>query len=232
MNTQSPTMTNTCDDPLFPQCLAQGKPCAEHLAPLTEEELAFIRGAKVKHAAIMESTKAYDIGLRDTDIVNAKLLHYIDRLTAQNVAAVAERDEAEKDCGDNAALASMYEFQRDAARKDREFAEAANAAARDIMENVLAEFTAMNPYEAIFPSQMEQLRQIRKNTVAETIRLDAKRWRKIKALTGHVEDSSNCTVKLFQDDATKTYFIQDGNTSHFADSGYDAVLDSIPDPET
>jgi len=40
-------------------------------------------------------------------------------------------------------------------------------------------------------------------------------WEKLKQLAGYVQDGSNETVKLFQDDATMSYFVKAGNKSHY-----------------
>lgn len=58
---------------------------------------------------------------------------------------------------------------------------------------------------------------------------------KIRALCGYIEDGSGATVKIFQDDATRTWHIYVGST-HFYDTSFKAVIerayDCLPDDPT
>jgi len=62
---------------------------------------------------------------------------------------------------------------------------------------------------------------------------DAERWRKLMRLCGHLANSSETTVKLYQDDATHTRFIQVGKEHHFAyvHCSFEDTIDSIPEPK-
>ena len=48
-------------------------------------------------------------------------------------------------------------------------------------------------------------------------------WLKLKQLAGYVQDGSDETVKLFQDDATKSYFVKVGDESHYGSSFEEAL---------
>lgn len=61
---------------------------------------------------------------------------------------------------------------------------------------------------------------------------DARRWRKLLALVGTPANASDCTVKLFWDDATMTPLIAVGRDSHFVEhGGFNQIIDSIKWPE-
>lgn len=66
---------------------------------------------------------------------------------------------------------------------------------------------------------------------------DALRWRKLIKLCGHLEDGSQTTVKLFQDDATRTAFIVVSPNSsseryYFSDGcGFGVAIDSVPEED-
>lgn len=52
--------------------------------------------------------------------------------------------------------------------------------------------------------------------INDQVRRDADAMRKLRQLMGYVENSSETTVKLFQDDATKTYVVKVGVESKFS----------------
>ncbi len=64
---------------------------------------------------------------------------------------------------------------------------------------------------------------------------DAQRWRKLIELCGHLQDGSQTTVQLSQDDATRTAFITVSPSHtlerHYYQSGcgFEAAIDSVPE---
>lgn len=79
--------------------------------------------------------------------------------------------------------------------------------------------------------QIEALNQFKRDM------RDAQRWRKLIELCGHLQDGSQTTVQLYQDDATRTAFVTvSPKSSHRKDyfidgCGFDAAIDSVPEKE-
>ena len=48
-------------------------------------------------------------------------------------------------------------------------------------------------------------------------------WIKLKELAGYVRNGSDTTIKLFQDDATRSYWIKVGNKSNYGKSFEEAL---------
>jgi len=77
----------------------------------------------------------------------------------------------------------------------------------------------------IFQNEGSELAQAQAR-VAE-LEKDAKRWKGLKDLAGHLQDGSQTTVLLDQDDATRTAFIKVGQKYYSVDScGFDAAIDA------
>lgn len=52
------------------------------------------------------------------------------------------------------------------------------------------------------------------------------KWKAFCSLAGHLQNGSHTVVKLFQDDATRTCFIQVGKKDYYRDGqGFDAALE-------
>jgi hypothetical protein len=49
----------------------------------------------------------------------------------------------------------------------------------------------------------------------------------LRELMGYIEAGEGDTVKLFQDDATKSFFVKVGNKSYFADSFKSAIGEAV-----
>lgn len=62
---------------------------------------------------------------------------------------------------------------------------------------------------------------------------DANRWRKLMALAGHLQDGSQETIKLVQDDATMSVYIYVGNKFHYEPESrsFEPVIDNIAWPD-
>jgi len=63
---------------------------------------------------------------------------------------------------------------------------------------------------------------------------DGERWRKLVRCCGYIQDGSDTTVSLFQDDATKTCFVKVGSQSFFGSDGgsFEEAIDFINEPKT
>jgi hypothetical protein len=56
---------------------------------------------------------------------------------------------------------------------------------------------------------------------------DAARWRALKEMSGYYQDGSQTTVKLYQDDALRSCFIEAGGKTYGTDgSSFDSAIDS------
>jgi hypothetical protein len=56
---------------------------------------------------------------------------------------------------------------------------------------------------------------------------DAARWRALKEMAGYYQDGSQTTVKLYQDDALRSCFIEAGGKTYGTDgSSFDSAIDS------
>jgi hypothetical protein len=62
-----------------------------------------------------------------------------------------------------------------------------------------------------------------KITLEEMNKVDGRRLRCLRDLCGFVENGSSTVVKIFQDDATRTWFVEVGGKSYFAGSFHSAV---------
>lgn len=56
---------------------------------------------------------------------------------------------------------------------------------------------------------------------------DGQRWRQLKRLCGYVQDGSDTTVSLAQDDATRSYLIQVGKTTYHGTSFEEALAKAM-----
>lgn len=74
----------------------------------------------------------------------------------------------------------------------------------------------------LIQSRIERMRQ-RKVELEEQAK-DAARLAGLRELMGYVEDGSSTTVKLFQDDATKSFFVKVGRKVYF-DSSFKGAID-------
>lgn len=57
----------------------------------------------------------------------------------------------------------------------------------------------------------------------DELQTKANAWDKLKALAGHVQNGSDVVIKLFQDDATRSYWIIVGGKSNFGNSFEEAL---------
>ncbi len=53
---------------------------------------------------------------------------------------------------------------------------------------------------------------------------DAALWRHLENQMGHVQNGSDTTVALFQDDATYTYHVRVGKTTHYGQDLFEALM--------
>lgn len=95
-----------------------------------------------------------------------------------------------------------------------------NGAARWV--EILKEDLAKNPDNERTKTRLEAFEDVATligNIAAET----PDRWDQLKELCGHLGDGSQTTVKLYQDDATRTYHVSVGAKSFYGDS-FEEVL--------
>lgn len=88
--------------------------------------------------------------------------------------------------------------------------------------------TGLGHSVSFFKREIQDDEEQKQQRVLDTA--DAVRWRKLKDLCGYVQNGSDTTVKLSQDDATRTCYIHVGNKSYDGNS-FNSVLADIPDPE-
>lgn len=75
-------------------------------------------------------------------------------------------------------------------------------------------------------SAMEQrVRAVQAEAECERLRKDAERLKGLRKLAGFVEDGSNEAVRLYQDDATKDWFVSVGKRNWFG-SSLSAAIDA------
>jgi hypothetical protein len=83
----------------------------------------------------------------------------------------------------------------------------------------------------------EYLEDVKMSDAAEETKVDpvsfvtrnSNDWLKLRRLAGYLQDGSHETIKLYQDDATGSYFVQVGNKSNYGTSFSEALNKFLED---